>query len=167
MDSFQKHSPASLTATVRLTAHSVDSIKIIRLQVKGDRMGELFVEMKNVGNIATTGQDLSESFRTHVGMLSGENELILQALSDAPNVNTEQCNESMAVVTEDIWKLGCWGCRDLGRLLFKCPYLTTVQRTGFLYNCFIYHAEANAIVAKRYMEKAQHRTGTSVDVKVH
>lgn len=45
------------------------------------------------------------------------------------NLTIEQFDEAMAVFTEDILSLGCWGCREPGQPLFMCPYLTMVQRT--------------------------------------
>lgn len=81
--------------------------------------------MDNVLNISNTGQALSDSLRTHVGNLDEENFRIFPAPSDVLESATEQCNEAMDVVPEDIWNLSCLGCRDPGHFIFTCALCCT------------------------------------------
>lgn len=84
-------------------------------------------------------------------------------------MTTVKCDETMAVILEDIWKLTCWGCQDVGHSLFTCPYLTPAQRIFFAYRHFRHQAESNPVVAKFYMKKAVHSavTGSNPGLNPH
>lgn len=68
-----------MSILVHPTPHDVHTTNISLLNVTEVYMEENLVQMENVLNITNTCQALSESLRTHVGSITGENRPIFQA----------------------------------------------------------------------------------------
>lgn len=109
--------------------------------------------MDNVLNTSKTNQALLESLLTHLSVRYGDNRPILQPAIEVPDLSKKHCVEAIDAVTEEIWKLLCWGRRDSCHSLFTFPYLTAVQRTFFVYRYLLHDAEVSPFVAKWHMEK--------------